>query len=86
MLAWGNNWIQGIAIIENKTSTGSAKRMLVCSGLPTVGRRPTLSAVRMNYEHFHLERLLVKECRSAQEKCKRLPRYLGDFEIGAPMH
>ena len=36
MPVWGNSWIQGKTAIENKTSTGSAKRMLVCSGLPTV--------------------------------------------------
>jgi hypothetical protein len=35
MLAWGNNWIQGIAPIENKTSTVSARQVLVeCSYPP----------------------------------------------------
>jgi hypothetical protein len=42
----GNSWVLSKAAIENKTSTGSAKRMLVCSYLPTVERAPTLSAGR----------------------------------------
>ena len=49
MLALGNSWVLGKPAIENKTSTGSAKRMLVCSGLPTVEWGPTLSAERITF-------------------------------------
>ena len=35
--------------IENKTSTGSVKWMLVCFGLPTVGRGPTLSPEHITF-------------------------------------
>ncbi len=60
MPVWSNSWVQGKTATENKTSTGSAKRMLVCSYLPTVEWGPILPTVDKLRTHRYYQLLVYR--------------------------